>query len=70
MTNQERALLEDAFRLADKISDGHFTLLKFTTNYRAGFVTPSDRDDISALSEGKSLAEALSAAIGTAKKSN
>ncbi len=49
--------------LADTISDGHFTLMKFTTNYRAGFYTPNNRDDIDKMAEGKTVEEALNNAL-------
>ena len=32
---------------------GHLTILRFTTNWRVGFWTPSEREDIEALAEGK-----------------
>lgn len=35
-----QSLLHQCVETASKISDGHFTLLKFTTNWRAGFFTP------------------------------
>lgn len=43
--------------------DGHFTVMRFTTNWRVGFGTPFDRDDIQQMAEGKSFAEAASKAL-------
>ena len=46
---------------ADKYYDGHFTVMKFTTNYRVAFGTISAndydelREEISRMAEGKSL---------------
>jgi len=46
------------------ISDGHFSLLKFTTNYRAGFTTPTVRDCDGGDAHGfKSLVEAETAPL-------
>lgn len=42
---------------ANEFSDGHFTLCKFTTNYRAGFFTPFVRGDFDRMTEGKTLEE-------------
>jgi hypothetical protein len=44
--------------------DGHFTVLRFTTNWRVGFGTPYGREDIDALVAGKTFAEAARAALG------
>lgn len=49
---------------ADKYYDGHFTVMKFTTNYRVAFGTihANDydelREEISRMAEGKSLESA------------
>jgi hypothetical protein len=59
----ERALLEAAIALARLISDGHLTIMRFTTNWRVGFFTADHRAENSALSEGATLAEALCNAI-------
>jgi len=56
-------LLLHAFKIADVYSDGHFTLLKFTGNFRADFFTPIDRDDINKMPEGKTPEEAISNAF-------
>ncbi len=54
---------------ADKYYDGHFTVMKFTTNYRVAFGTISGnnydelREEISRMAEGKSLESACYNAI-------
>jgi len=57
-------LLEE---LGKKHSDGHFTVMRFTTNWRVSFSTPQDRDDISEMFEGKTLEEAVEKAIKSLK---
>jgi hypothetical protein len=43
--------------------DGHLTVLRFTTGCRVGFRTPNSREDIAALSFGRTFAEAARAAL-------
>src|SRR5262245_50276804 len=53
-------------RLADvaaQISDGHFTVMKFTTNWRVGFYTPDGHGDILGMAEGKTFVEAAEEAL-------
>ena len=53
-------------RLADmaaKISDGNFTVMKFSTNWRVGFYTPDGRGDIHGMAEGKTFVEAAEKAL-------
>lgn len=61
-------LLERLQKKADKHHDGHLTIYKFTTNWRIGFETPIDRDDISDACVGNTFAEAALAALGLAKR--
>ena len=35
-----------AIKHADEKHDGHFSLMKFTTNWRAGFLTPMDSYEV------------------------
>jgi hypothetical protein len=58
-----RTLLHDLGGVAAKISDGHFTILKFTTNWRVGWGTPEGRCDIDRLFAGHTLVEAAAAAL-------
>ena len=55
--------LAKALDQAQKEHDGHFSIMFFTTNVRAGFGTPSDRAEIEALPAGATLEQALGAAI-------
>lgn len=48
---------------AKEISSGHFTLARFTTNWRAGFFTPSDTLHWYHLAEGKTAEDAMAAAL-------
>jgi len=49
--------------LADIFSDGHFTLMKFTTGWKASFSTPTCREDIDGMSVGETAQKAIRAAI-------
>jgi hypothetical protein len=50
-------------QIADKRFDGHLTIMKFTTNWRVGFITAENRCLIQKLSEGKTFEEAAIKAI-------
>ena len=60
----------EAFRiaclLADRESDGHFTLMRFTTGWGATFKTPNGRDDIASAGLLTSPTEAIEVAISKA----
>jgi len=45
--------------LAEIFTDGHFTIMKFTTNYRVCLGTPSCREDIEKMAKGTTLLEAI-----------
>jgi hypothetical protein len=49
--------------VAEEISDGHVSILKFTTNWRVSFETPNDRDDIREMAVGRTFAEAARGAL-------
>jgi hypothetical protein len=49
---------------ADRKFDGHLTILKFTTNWRVGFETPAEREDIDRMAVGTTFAEAAARALG------
>ena len=49
--------------IADNNFGGHFTVMKFTTNWRVGFGTPASRCDIDQMWEGKTFASAAQAAL-------
>lgn len=57
-------------RRADEISDGHFTVCKFTTNWRVAFFTPNDMSDISFMEEGATFEDAACRALARFAKDN
>jgi hypothetical protein len=61
MTSQE--LFAELERIARKDYDGHFTIMRFTGNWRVGFGTPADRYDIQALAAGSTFEEAVTRAL-------
>ncbi|TIL33924.1 hypothetical protein [Mesorhizobium sp.] len=58
MSDEEIDVWERLVEVANRDYDGHLTILKFTTNWRIGFVTPSDRDMIDEMVTGNTFAEA------------
>ena len=56
-------LMSMLVKYADYQHDGHLTVMKFTTNWRVGFGTPYDREDIERLAVGSTFAEAAKAAL-------
>ena len=52
MTPDDFETMQELIKIANRDFDGHLTVLKFTTNWRVGFMTPSSRDDIKALHVG------------------
>ena len=65
MTDLE--IIEKLTELANQWSDGHFTICRFTTNWRVAFDTPDSRCDVCRMYEGKTLEEAARAAIEAGK---
>lgn len=63
MNEQEVELWERLQTVANENYDGHLTVLKFTTNWRIGFVTPTDRDQIDEMAAGNSFEEAAQHAL-------
>ena len=54
---------DELVNYANEHFDGHFTVMKFTTNWRVGFGTPMDREDIEQMCEGKTFEEAAQRAL-------
>lgn len=54
-----KSLIDLLETIANKYYGGHFTLMKFTTNWRCGFGTVESRDDITKLAEGKTKNESI-----------
>ena len=64
ITMNDFELFTRLIETADKSYDGHLTVMKFTTNWRVGFVTPDDRDGINDMAVGNTFAEAARKALG------
>lgn len=62
MTEKEMELVIEVENHANKFYEGHFVLMKFTTNWRACFGTPSGdcSHQIDQMVVGKTLEECLS----------
>ena len=62
-------MLGDAYLLrrlvakADASADGHLTIMKFTTNWRVGFGTPANQEDVYRMPQGATFREAAEAAL-------
>lgn len=55
-----KKLFEVIELLGNNLCDGHFTIMKFTTNWRVCFgFQPQTREDIQHMPEGKTLEEAF-----------
>lgn len=57
---KEKDAIDKLTALASIVADGHYTICKFTTNYRVGLGTPADREFIDKMAEGSSVEEAIS----------
>ena len=59
-----RRLLLDMLELrAAATADGHFTVMRFTTNWRVSLDTPRSREDIQEMFEGQTFEEAAIKAL-------
>lgn len=56
-------LLKQAEEIAKEKYDGHFTLMRFTTNWRFCFGQPYDYNEIQAMAGGKTMIEAIQRGI-------
>lgn len=61
---RKRSLLDQLEARAKGEADGHFTIMRFTTNWRVALGTPDGRKDITRMAEGKTLAEAIRQCLG------
>jgi hypothetical protein len=59
----DKSILSLVSVIAHSFSDGHFTLMKFTTGWRAGFFTIECSEDIEKLSNSGSPEDAIKDAI-------
>ena len=67
MTSDDFELWQALCQVANERYDGHLTIMKFTTNWRVGFMTPNDRDDIGSMSVGETFGEAARKALDKAQ---
>lgn len=51
--------MNELIEKANEQYDGHFTLMKFTTNWRCCFGTVQEREDIELMASGKTMDEAI-----------
>ncbi|ANN59762.1 hypothetical protein A9174_25625 [Mesorhizobium loti NZP2037] len=58
MNADDMKLMERLVKVAEGAFDGHLSILKFTTNWRVSFETPSRREDIDAMAVGVTFKEA------------
>lgn len=65
----EAEIIEKLTETAKRISGGHFTICRFGSNWRVGFLTPNDRCDVCAMHVGKTLGEAAQSAIDSDRRS-
>ncbi|TKW63712.1 MAG: hypothetical protein DI616_19280 [Paracoccus denitrificans] len=66
MTELEIELWQRLQKVAAEKHDGHLTILKFTTNWRVGFFTPAEREQVDEMAVGNSFAEAAQNALAAA----
>ncbi len=60
------ALFDELVDCANKNCGGHFTIMKFATEWRVGFGTPMDRHEIDQMWEGKTFEDAARRALNAA----
>jgi hypothetical protein len=68
MLSDDDELMRQLEAVAAALFDGHLTIMRFTTNWRVGFGTPSERDEIEAMPAGHTFAAAARNAINGLKK--
>jgi hypothetical protein len=64
----DHELLRRLEQVATTLFGGHFTIMRFGSNWRVGFTTPNDRHDITAMAEGRTFAEAADKALQRIKE--
>jgi hypothetical protein len=76
LTHADLDLLNRLIERAREKSDGHLTIMRFTTNWRVGFFTPDGREELDGMAGSPTFAQAARLAlagvrsryIGPAKK--
>lgn len=64
MNEEDAELWNRLVEMANKVSDGHLTVMKFKTNWRVGFFTPNERKDLDLMPVGKTFADSARMALG------
>jgi len=64
----DHELLRRLEQVATTLFGGHFTIMRFGSNWRVGFTAPNDRHDITAMAEGRTFAEAADKALQRIKE--
>ncbi|MGX8011676.1 hypothetical protein ACVDG8_023225 [Mesorhizobium sp. ORM8.1] len=70
MDTNDLKLMDRLVKVADGAFDGHLSILKFTTNWRVSFETPSSREDIGVMAVGDTFKEAALALLNRIQLSN
>jgi hypothetical protein len=68
ITDTDHELMGRLERVATALFGGHLTIMRFGSNWRVGFTTPSERHDITAMAEGRTFAEAAHKALQRIKE--
>lgn len=63
LSDTTEGMLKQLEGLAMLTGDGHYTIMRFTTNFRCCIGTPQDRIAIHKMSEGSTLKEAIQKCI-------
>jgi hypothetical protein len=63
VVGQAAPTMDGLMKVADTVSGGHLSILKFTTNYRIGFETPNSWGDIQQMAQGRTFEEAAYQAL-------
>jgi hypothetical protein len=63
MTLEDFETMTRLVKIADAKFDGHLSVLKFTTNWRVGFVTPEGREAIEEMHVGETFDDAATKAL-------
>lgn len=63
MTARDAKMFMRLVAIADALSDGHMTIMKFSGNWRVAFHTPADREDVENMAAGLTFYEAAEVAI-------
>jgi hypothetical protein len=63
MSEEDTELWNRLVEMANRLSDGHLTVMKIATHWRVGFFTPNKPEDIDLMVAGETFADAASRAL-------